>query len=206
MVIGEALRFRKDRDYKGKPKSYKHTYQIVRNEGDNPVLFSGDVIGNVASHETSFLDPTGTVGFSMRPNRKIMPTQWFVRDLSGEDVGSVRQAMLAKGKWICMDASDTEIFRVIDSESRVDKIGKSLFGGSTSQYSIVQEDRIAASIGKEPREKTTKKGVRGFLHAFMIPSDWVLRFSEDEPRLDLRLVIPAMILLIDITVALDATD
>jgi hypothetical protein len=169
-------------------------------------LFSGDVIGNVASHETSFLDPTGTVGFSVRPNRKIMPTQWFVRDLAGEDVGSIRQVMLSKGKWIGLDVSGTEIFRVIDAESRVDKVGKSLFGGSTSQYSIVQDDRIAATIEKEPREKTTKKGIRGFLHAFMIPSDWVLRFSQDEPPVDLRLVIPAMILLIDITVALDATD
>jgi hypothetical protein len=206
MVMAKTLRFRKDRDYKGKPKEYKHTYRIVPEDANDLFLFTCDVMGHVASHETRFLDPTGTAGFSMRPNRKIMPTQWFVRDLAGADIGSISQAMLSKGKWIGLDASKNEAFRVIDSESRVNKIGKSLFGGSTSQYSIVQGDRFAATTEKEPREKTTKKGIRGFLQAFATPSDWVLRFSEDDLHLDLRLVLPAIILLVDITVALDAVD
>ncbi|AFM24790.1 hypothetical protein [Desulfomonile tiedjei] len=204
--MAKTLRFRKDRDYKGKPKEYKHTYRIVPEDASDLCLFTCDVMGHVASRETNFLDPAGEPGFSMRPNRKIMPTQWFVKDAAGVDIGSIGQAMLSKGKWVGLDAFKNEAFRVIDSESRVDKIGKSLFGGSTSQYSIIQEDRIAATTEKEPREKTTKKGIRGFLQAFATPSDWVLRFPEDEVHLDLRLVVPAMILLIDITVALDAID
>gem|GEM_PF-5795653 len=204
-LAGTVLRMQRDREYQGKPKGYKHTYRGVP-EGDGEPWFSCDVVGHTAHHEIRFLDSAGRPAFSMRPNRKIMPTHWLVEDSSGRDLGRIVQKILGKGAWAAFDASGAEVFRVADAEPRVDKVGRALFGGSSSKYRIVQADRLAATTETEPRAKTTKKGIRGFLQAFTIPSDWVIRFSADAPELDIRLVVVAMILLIDLTVTMDAVD
>jgi hypothetical protein len=204
-VAGKALRMRRDRDYVGKHKRYKHTYSVV-SEGIDELLFVCDVIGHVATDEVTFLHGTNKAAFSMRPNRKIMPTQWLVKDSTGRDMGRIDQKVFGKGRWVGLDASGMEVFRIVASESLVDKVGKSLFGGTTSSYNIVQGDRLAACVELEQREKTTKSGVRGWLQAWATPSDWVIRFSAEAPDLDIQLVLPAVILLIDLTVAMDSTD
>lgn len=204
-IGGKALRMRQDRDGEDKPKRYKHTYRAVI-EGDEKLLFSCDVVGHVTSNEICFLDGTGEASFSVRPNRKIMPTQWLVAGSSGREIGRVTQKILGKGIWVGFDASGAEVFRLVDYDSRVDKVGKSLFGGSSSRYGIAQGNRLMATIAKEPREQTTKKGLRGLIQTFATPSDWVIRFSPDAKDLDVRLILPAMVLLIDFTVAMDSAS
>ena len=204
-TAGTALRMRKDNDYRGKPKRYKHTYRVVP-EGSEKPLFSCDVVGHSAHAEQNFLDSTGRPAFSMRPNRKIMPTQWFVIESSGREIGRVDQQIIGKGAWAVFDASGAEIFRIADAETRVDRVGKALLGGSTAKYCIMQSKRVLATMEKEPREKTTRKGLRGVLQAFLTPSDWVVRFSTEAPELDIRLLAVAMVLLIDVTVTLDRVD
>jgi hypothetical protein len=201
---GTALRMRKDNDYQGKPERYKHTYRVVP-EGSEKPLFWCDVVGHAAHAEQSFLDSAGRQAFSMRPNRKILPTQWFVVESSGREIGRVDQKILGKGAWAAFDASDAEIFRIADAETRVDRVGKALLGGSTAKYCIMQGKRLSATMEMEPREKTTRKGLRGLLQAFLTPSDWVVRFSTDARELDIRLLVVAMVLLIDLTVSLDRT-
>lgn len=205
-IGGKALRMRRDNDYKGKPKRYKHTYRVGI-EGSDEVLFSCDVVGNVTSDSIEFLEGTGEVSFSMSPNRKIMPTRWPVKDSWGSEIGRITQKILGKGVWAAFDASDVEVFRVVNSDTLVEKVGNTIFGGTSAKYGILfQGDHLAATIGKEPREKTTKKGLGGFLQAFTIPSDWVIHFLPDAPDFDLRLILPAMILLIDYTVVMDSAD
>ena len=92
------------------------------------------------------------------------------------------------------------MFRIINAESRAAKMGDFLFGGSASKYGIVQGDIPVAALKQEPRAKATKSGVRGFFQSLMIPSDWVIRFAADAPEVDIRLIIAAMLLLIDFTI------
>ena len=204
-LAGKALRLRKVNEYKDKPKKYKHTY-CVAEEGTEDVLYSCDVISHVASREVVFLDANRAPCFSMQPNRRIMPTYWLVTDASGREIGQIKQHVFTGGQWSGLGPSGEELFRIVNPESFKDKMGKTLLGGVTTKYDFVRGDNLLATTEQEPRKKPTKGGVRGLLQALITPSDWVIRLSEEAAHMDLRLVIPAMVLLIDVTVALDRAD
>jgi hypothetical protein len=203
-LAGDALRVQRDRDYRGKPQKYQHTYRIIPEGKDEP-LFCGDVIGRVTSDAVVFLDSTGRTSFSMRPNRRIMPTYWSVTDASDKDIGRIVQMILKKGLWAGFDASGGEMFRIVSAESEAVKVGDLLFGGSPSKYGIVQGDVLVASLRQEPRAKATKSGLRGFFQGLMIPHDWVIRFGPEAPDVDIRLILPALLLLIDFTIPTDSS-
>lgn len=194
----KAVRMQREREYEGKPKDYRHTYSVVHVD-DGGTLFRCDVVGHVTSHQLIFCTHSNEHVFSMRPNRKIMPTAWPVTDAKGQPVGRITQKILGKGVWAATDSADREVFRIVDAEQAVDRVGRAVFGGVSSAYWLVQGDLLIATTSMEPREAVTKRGIRAFLKAFVTPSDWVVRFVPEAPEVDLRLVTAAMILLIDFT-------
>jgi hypothetical protein len=188
----------REREYEGKQKGYRHTYYVVH-ANDRGTLFRCDVVGHIASHEVVFSTPSNEHVFSMRPNRKVMPTAWPVTNSNGQPLGRIAQKILGKGVWAATDSADREVFRIVDAEQAVDRVGRTVFGGVSSAYRLVRGDLLLATTTMEPREAVTKRGIRGFLKAFVTPSDWVVRFVPGAPEVDLRLVTAAMILLMDFT-------
>ncbi len=51
-----------------------------------------------------------------------------------------------------------------------------------------------------------RPGSRGFFEAFGTCKDWIVRFTPDSPRVELKELAAVMVLFIDITIALDRTD
>jgi hypothetical protein len=198
----KALRLRKHRESQGKPSKYSHTYRITPEDTDE-TLFSCDVIGHVSVREVVFVHGNHEPRFSMQPNRRIMPTYWPVTDAMGREIGQVKQHLFKGGHWSGLDSSGEEVFRIVSAESVGDRVGKAILGGVTAKYCMVNSGTLLARMAEEPRSKPTRGGVRGFLQAFFSTSDWVVRFEDDVSDRDLRLILPAMVLLIDVTVALD---
>jgi hypothetical protein len=198
----KALRLIKLSEYQGKPKKYSHTYRIAPEDSEE-TLFSCDVLGHVSLQEVIFLDRNQEPRFAMRPNRKIMPTYWPVTDATGREIGQVKQHVFKGGHWSGLDSSGEEIFSIVNADSLGDRLGQAVLGGVTEKYCMVNRGAVLAKMAQEPRSKPNRGGVRGFLQAFFTLSDWVVRFEGDATDLDLRLVLPAMILLVDVTVALD---
>ena len=202
------LRLQRDHDYEGKPKGYRRTIHVCK-EGPElgantrQVLFSGDVIGHAASHEVSFYQPDGTPAFSIKPHRKIMPMQWPIVASDGSALGVLDQKVVAKGFWAGLDPAGSELFRVIDPQSRKDQIAMQIFGGAVSKYAFVRGEELLGSVSEEPREEIEASGIRGFFKRFRTQSDPVLRFQPGITLPDLRLLALTVFLLYEITVPLD---
>jgi hypothetical protein len=192
------MRMQRDREYHNKPKGYLYTYSVLEVDSGE-ILFRCDVVGHATSHELMFTSPSSEPVFSMKPNRKIMPTAWPITDAKNKPVGQIVRKILGKGVWVAMNLTDSEVFRIVDAEQALDKVGRAVFGGVSEAYGFLRDDVLLATTKQEPREKVAKSGIRGFVQAFLTTSDWVVRFSPEAPLVDIRFIAAAMVLLIDMT-------
>ncbi|MEM7222300.1 MAG: hypothetical protein AAF495_04935 [Pseudomonadota bacterium] len=203
-----AIRLQRDSDYKGKPKGYRRTIRVCREDAledgsDRQLLFEGDVIGHAASHQVSFRDPNGASAFSIAPHRKIMPMRWPVTVADGTAIGVLDQKIVAKGFWAVLDGAGNELFRVIDPQSLTDKIAMQALGGAVSRYVFMAGERVLGAVTEEKREKIKARGLRGFFKTLVTTSDPVLRLESARALPDLRLLAMTVFLLYEITVPLD---
>jgi hypothetical protein len=197
-----ALRMRGDFEHQGKPRGYRSTYRIGP-DGSDTILFQCDVVGHVASRETRFVGPDGDLLFSMKPNRKILPSRWRLKASDGSDIGYLDQKLLGRGAWAAFDATGREIFCIIDPAPQGEQIASRMLGGATTAYAFVTGDQSIATTRKEPRERIERGGLRGFLKTLVAKQDWVVRFADGQRPPDVRFVGAAMLLLKDITVTID---
>ncbi len=191
-----AFRFRHCYDPGEKPKKYSHTYRIAP-EGEQD-LYRCDIIRHVTSRETVFKDAKGAPCFSMRPNRKIMPTKWPLTDADGRPLGYLDQKIVKKATWVAFGPGDEEVYRIVETSRLSEKLVAGFFNGVAFKWALMREGELVGGMERESRDKEKKKGLRKFLKFLTNRKDWVVRYTPHSREIDPRLLAAGMVLFIDI--------
>lgn len=185
-------------DHQDKAKHYQRTYEYRDDQGR--IQWVCDVFGSCISAPTVFTPEAGErVAFTMTAKGKFMNATYYLDDESGHRFGTITRKGVGF-RWKILDASETEIFRVVDPASWKEAMVRDILGGLPDGFAVIQNDVFVARISKEdlvegartkPRNKLGK-----FLDKVFSSRGMTLRVEQgQQASLDTRMLVATMTLL-----------
>jgi hypothetical protein len=170
------LRARKTSAAHSLPKDYRYTLELV-DEATQELLARCMVIGT-PMHKPQVIELTGDRAWSVRPNRKIMPSHWILADPDGSDVLLLDQRIFGKlsspltrvGMDI-KDPSGTVLYRVVEPEA---SLAERLLGPDPDAWAVDSDRGTEAFLASMPKSGNSPKGWRGKLQRFIQGTDFGL--------------------------------
>jgi hypothetical protein len=171
-----VLRARKTRATHSLPKDYRYTLELV-DEATQDLLARCVVIGTPI-HKTQLIEVTGGGAWSVRPNRKIMPSYWILGDPNGSDVLQLDQRIFGKlaspltrtGMNI-NDPRGEVLYRVVEPEA---SLPERLLGPDPDAWAVDSDSGTEAFLASMPKSGNSPKGWRGKLQRFIQGTDFGL--------------------------------
>lgn len=155
------------------PNNYQSTYQML-DEQTRQVMASCDVSGHATLSLVSILD-TANKTWTMRPNRKVLPTRWILTDpnisiamqfdqnLSRKLINPIYKIILT-----LLDSEDKVIYNVVDPRDNfVDRV----LGVGPDDWVLMEGGEPVAMITNLTRYKELPVGLWQKLKAFLTDSD-----------------------------------
>ncbi|MCP3982121.1 MAG: hypothetical protein GY716_22675 [bacterium] len=167
------------------------------------------VLGNCTGGATTFhaSREDAQVLFRLEPKRKLMCLTYFVGDgADGERLATV-ELFVSRGMKV-LAPSGAELFRIVDPQSKLDKLMQDILDGCCSEYAIVADGRIVGTFERRVREQSAEeaRGARKLLRRLLggLLRDWCVEVTGPVPALsDTRPLLAALILLQEQTIRLD---
>ncbi len=155
------------------PSNYRGSYQLLDEQSQQVMAFC-DISGHATFSLVSILDEEHKT-WTMRPNRKILPTRWILTDPSASIAMQFDQNLprklinpIYKIFLTLLDGQDKENYHVVDQrESFVDRI----LGVAPDDWLLMEGDEPVAKITRLPRYKRQPEGLWQKLRAFLAGSD-----------------------------------
>ena len=165
------LRSRRTGDF---PKKYQATYELM-DERTQATVAACDLIGR-AVFDTLEIREAGAKRWTMKPNRRIMPSRWLVTDAGGRLAVQFDQKLLGKltnplykTVLAILDGNGDELCRLIDLHNA--KAARVL-GLESGKYAISRNDKVLAHFQSLPRkEQPRSKGLLGRLTGWLTAAD-----------------------------------
>ena len=157
------------------PRKYEATYELVDEERQEIVAVC-DLIGKAVFATLEIRDGKSN-SWTLKPNRKVMPSRWLVTDADGEVAVQFDQKIL--GKLInplyktvlaILDGDGNELCRLVDVHGAK---ASRLLGLEIGKYAVARDDKAIATFeslpGRERHEKP--KGLLGKLARWLTSHD-----------------------------------
>lgn len=179
-------RARKTQRSGNEPRGYKCTWELL-DEPSQVVLAATDLAGAGLHSAITFVD-SAREAWEMAPNRKLMPSNWTMKDPSGRFVVKFDQQILGKLTnplyrtiLTLRDEDGRERHRVIDPRTNVpDRV----FGLGPDEWAILRGDQPVGKLARLPRRKAgSDRGVLGWLRKWLAGSDWGIASVGSEREL-----------------------
>jgi hypothetical protein len=155
------------------PNNYRGTYEIL-DEQTQQVMAYCDVSGHATFSVVSIMDKDHNA-WTMKPNRKILPTRWimigpsqslaiqFDQNLSRKLKNPIYRVVLT-----LLDGKDKEIYHVVDPrEQFIDRV----LGVGPDDWVLMEGDEPVARITNLVRYEGEPAGLWQKLKAFLTPTD-----------------------------------
>jgi len=154
-------------------KDYRGTYEI-EDQGTSQRMASCDLMGNVLFTDTAIDGPDGKT-WMLTPNRKVMPTRWFIHDASKSLVVQYERNLARKLAdplyrilITLLDAHERELYRVVDPRrGTADRI----FGVGPDEWAILEGEQPVGCVVWLPRAAVQGGGVLQKVRNWLTSSD-----------------------------------
>jgi len=141
------------------PKKYEATYELVDEQRRETVAVC-DLIGKAVFATLEIHDGQSN-RWTMKPNRKIMPSRWRVTGIDGRAAVQFDQKILGKltnplykTVLTVLDGEGNELYHLVDVNGAK---ASRLLGLEIGKYAVVRDDKVVAYFDslskKEPQEK-----------------------------------------------------
>ena len=155
------------------PRNYRGTYEIL-DELTQQVMAHCDVLGHATFSLVSIIDRDHQT-WTMKPNRKILPTRWILAGPSQSPAMQFDQNLSRKLKnpiyriiLTLLDGQDKEVYHVVDPrEDFIDRV----LGVGPDDWVIMEGDEPVARITHLVRYEGQPAGFWQKLRAFLTPTD-----------------------------------
>lgn len=166
------------------PKDHRYTLELV-DEADGAVRARCVVCGTpIHNPQTIELDDGAT--WSLRPNRRIMPSHWILAAPDGRDVLLLDQRIFGKLvsplTWVGMTIKNpqgTVLYRVVEPYA---SLPERILGPDPNAWTVETDAGPVALIANLPKTDLPAKGWRGKLQRFIQGSDMGLVSLGDAHR------------------------
>ena len=133
------------------------------------------------------------------PEKKILNRRWHLKSEEASESGEV----VADGvsAWLAKDASEQDLFRVVDPRKWTEKSLETMLGSWPDSYALVAQDRCIGIVRRALRPGEEEPGTRlQKLAGLLKPRDWNLEFDQPVTERSAYLMIAPVLLLIEVTV------
>ena len=155
------------------PKKYQCTFEMI-DDNTQQVMAVCDLIGKAVFATLVIIDHQQK-NWQMKPNRKIMPSRWFVTDPSQSIAMQFDQKIMGKMinplYKIALTLKDTEgkeIYRLVDPRTNIpDRI----LGVGPNDWAIISGDKPVAKLVRLPKQTEPAKGIFSKLKKMLVSTD-----------------------------------
>lgn len=155
------------------PRGYRHTVALV-DDASGGRLAHCDVCGQLL-HAAQVIETGTGERWSLRPNRRIMPSHWTLSDPDDQAVLVLDQRIFGKltspltrvGMSI-KDAQGAQLYRVVEPRA---SLPERLLGPDPDAWSVEDDDGSVALIATLPKTDQSPRGWRGKLQRFIQGTD-----------------------------------
>ncbi len=153
------------------PENYRGTFELLDDQ-TRQVMASCDVSGHATFSPVSIIDSEHQA-WTMKPNRKIMPTRWILTDPGRSVAMQFDQNLSSKLKkyrtiLTLLDSRDKEFYRIVDPrKSTINRI----LGVGPDDWAIMDGDKLAAKVTFLTEAKAPPSGLWQKITDFLTSSD-----------------------------------
>jgi hypothetical protein len=155
------------------PKKYKCTFEII-DDNSQQIMAACDLIGKAVFAALVIIDHQQKT-WQMKPNRKIMPSRWFVTGPNQNIAMQFNQKIMGKvinplykTALILEDSEGKEIHRLVDPRTNIpDRI----LGVGPNDWAIMSGDKPVVKLVRLPKQTEPVKGIFGKLKKMLATSD-----------------------------------
>lgn len=155
------------------PKKYRRTYEVI-DEATQARMAVCDLVGQAVFSTLVIADHERRI-WTLKPNRKIMPSRWSLSGPDGDTPFWFDQKIMGKflnpvGKTMLsiQDAAGTEVFRLSDARN---SLANRMLDLTKEDWVILRGETPVAKLGYLDRPTQPAKGVFGWLRNKMKPAD-----------------------------------
>lgn len=168
--VYRARSFWRDDD---RPKDYRGSLEVI-DEGTGERRAVCDLAGRAVFSTLEILDHRGRT-WTMRPNRRVMPSRWVVTDPDGRVAVQLDQKLLGKltnplyrVALSLRDGKGEELYRLVDPRTGIpDRV----MGLGPHEWGILEGERPVARLVRLSRQRPAGGGLLGKLKRALTPSD-----------------------------------
>ena len=199
-----ALRFRDLREPAGKPRGYARSYHV--GERDR-VRWCCDVTHDLWPGVRFTAPSSAAPDFSIVPGRRVMALSYRVLSgADGESIGRIARGLGAR--WKIEDASGDEVARLVNPVEWPKALLQQAFDSGVTRFAVVREDEPLGTVQRRQRpwEKEGTSVVQRWVRRHFSLFDWTLELEPTaQEAVDLRLLIAATLLLLELDIRAQAT-
>lgn len=153
------------------PKGYRHTW-VVTDDATGERVAQCDLTGRAVFSTLEIADQEGRT-WTVRPNRKIMPSRWIVSAPDGGIAMQLDQKTLPslvnplhRTALACLDSDGDVRYTVVDPRTSV---ADRLIGSGPLEWAIVEREEPVAKLVRLPRRDPPASNLRARLLRKLIP-------------------------------------
>lgn len=155
------------------PSNYRGTYEIL-DEQTQQVMAYCDLSGHATFSLVSIMDKDHKT-WTMKPNRKILPTRWILTGPSqslamqfDQNLSRKLKNPIYRGILTLLDSQDREVYHLVDPrENFIDRV----LGIGPDDWVLIEGDELVARITHLVRYEGQPAGLWQKLRAFLTPTD-----------------------------------
>jgi hypothetical protein len=155
------------------PSNYRGTYEIL-DEQTQQVMAYCDVSGHATFSLVSIMDKDNKT-WTMKPNRKILPTRWILTRPSqsiamqfDQNLSRKLKNPIYRGILTLLDSQDREVYHLVDPrEDFIDRV----LGVGPDDWVLIEGDELVARITHLVRYEGQPASLWQKLRAFLTPTD-----------------------------------
>jgi hypothetical protein len=155
------------------PSNYQGTYEII-DEQSQQIMAYCDVSGHATFSIVSIIDEDNKT-WTMKPNRKIMPTRWILTDPNKSLVMQFDRNFSQKLKnpiyrviLTLLDNHGKEVYQIVDPRKEfIDRV----LGAAPDDWVIMKDDEPVARITRLVRHEEQAATLMQKFRAFFAPAD-----------------------------------
>lgn len=188
-----SLRFVQASDPEGKADKQ---YTVLANEED---FVRCDLSRRTIAKPIDMVNLQDETTRQLLPEKKILNRRWHLESEEASESGEV----VADGvsAWLARDASEQDLFRVVDPRKWTEKSLETMLGSWPDSYALVAQDRYIGIVRRALRPGEVEPGTRlQKLAGLLKPRDWNLELDRPVTERSAYLMIASVLLLIEVTV------